>query len=29
MEKYQRLSYFGTLKETGREEDQKTAGENR
>jgi hypothetical protein len=27
MEKYQRLPYFGTLKETGREEDRKTAGE--
>jgi len=26
MEKYQRLPYFGTLKETGREEDRKTAG---
>ena len=25
---YQRLPYFGTLKETGREEDQKTAGED-
>jgi len=23
MEKYQRLPYFGTLKETGREEDRK------
>jgi hypothetical protein len=29
MEKYQRLPYFGTLKETGREEDGKTAGEDR
>jgi hypothetical protein len=28
MEKYQRLPYFGTLKETGREEDRKTAGED-
>jgi hypothetical protein len=28
MEKYQRLPYFGTLKETGKEEDQKTAGED-
>jgi len=27
MEKYQRLPYFGTLKETAREEDRKTAGE--
>jgi len=25
---YQRLPYFGTLKETGREEDRKTAGED-
>jgi len=24
MEKYQRLPYFGTLKETGREEEKKT-----
>jgi len=29
MEKYQRLPYFGTLKETGIEEDRKTAGEDR
>jgi len=29
MEKYQRLPYFGTLKETGREEERKTAGEER
>jgi len=29
MEKYQKLLYFGTLKETGREEDRKTAGEDR
>jgi len=29
MEKYQRLPYFGTLKETGKEEDRKTDGENR
>jgi hypothetical protein len=28
MEKYERLPYFGTLKETGREEDRKTAGED-
>jgi hypothetical protein len=28
MEKYQRLPYSGTLKETGREEDRKTAGED-
>jgi len=28
MEKYQRLPYFGTFKETGREEDRKTAGED-
>jgi hypothetical protein len=28
MGKYQRLSYSGTLKETGREEDSKTAGED-
>jgi len=27
MERYQRLPYFGTLRETGREEDQETAGE--
>jgi len=26
MEKYQRRLYFGTLKETGREEDRKKAG---
>jgi hypothetical protein len=29
MEKYQRRPYFGTLKETGREEERKTAGEDR
>jgi len=29
MEKYQMRPYFGTLKETGREEDRKTAGEDR
>jgi len=29
MQKYQRLPYFGTLKETGREEDRKTAEEDR
>jgi len=29
MERYQRLLYFGTLRETGREEDCKTAGEDR
>jgi len=28
MERYQRLPYFGTLRETGREEDQETAGED-
>jgi hypothetical protein len=28
MERYQRLLYFGTLRETGREEDRKTAGED-
>jgi hypothetical protein len=28
MEKYQRLPYSGPLKETGREEDRKTAGED-
>jgi hypothetical protein len=28
MERYQRLPYFGTLKETGREEDQEIAGED-
>jgi hypothetical protein len=28
MEKYQRLPYSGTLKETGREGDRKTAGED-
>jgi len=28
MERYQRLSYFGTLRETGREEDRETAGED-
>ena len=26
MERYQRVHYFGTLRETGREEDQETAG---
>jgi len=29
MERYQRLHYFGTLKETGREEDPEIAGEDR
>jgi hypothetical protein len=29
MERYQRLPYFGTLRETGSEEDQETAGEDR
>jgi len=29
MERYQRLPYFGTLRETEREEDQETAGEDR
>jgi hypothetical protein len=29
METYQRVHYFGTLKETGREEDRKIAGEDR
>jgi hypothetical protein len=29
MERYQRLPYFGTLKETGIEEDRETAGEDR
>jgi len=28
MERYQRLPYSGTLRETGREEDRETAGEN-
>jgi hypothetical protein len=28
MERYQRLSYFGTVRETGREKDQETAGED-
>jgi len=28
MERYQRLPYSGTLRETGREEDQETAGED-
>jgi hypothetical protein len=28
-QKYQRRPYFGTLKETGREEDRETAGEDR
>jgi hypothetical protein len=27
MERYQRLPYFGTLREIGREEDQETDGE--
>jgi hypothetical protein len=29
MERYQRLAYFGTLRETGREEDREIAGEDR
>ena len=29
MERYQRLPCFGTLRETGREEDRETAGEHR
>jgi len=29
MERYERLPYFGTLWETGREEDRETAGEDR
>jgi hypothetical protein len=29
MERYQRVHYFGTLKETGREEDREIAGEDR
>jgi hypothetical protein len=29
MERYQRLPYFGTLRETGREEDPEIAGEDR
>ena len=29
MERYQRLPYFGTLRETGREEDREIAGEDR
>jgi len=29
MERYQRLPYFGTLKETGREGDREIAGEDR
>jgi len=28
MERSQRVPYFGTLRETGREEDRKTAGED-
>jgi hypothetical protein len=28
MERYQRLHYFGTLKERGREEDREIAGED-
>jgi len=28
MERYQKLPYFGTLKETGREKDRETAGED-
>jgi hypothetical protein len=29
MERYQRLPYFGTLRETGRKEDRETDGEER
>jgi hypothetical protein len=29
MERYQRLPYFETLRETGREEDREIAGEDR
>jgi len=29
MERYQRLPYFGNLRETGREEDREIAGEDR
>jgi len=29
MERYQRLPYFGTLREAGREEDREIAGEDR
>jgi hypothetical protein len=29
MESYQTVHYFGTLKETGREEDREIAGEDR
>ena len=29
MERYQRLPYSGTLRETGREEDRETGGEDR
>jgi hypothetical protein len=29
MERYQMLPYFGTLRETGREEDREIAGEDR
>ena len=29
MERYQRVHYFGILKETGREEDREIAGEDR
>jgi hypothetical protein len=28
MERYQRLPYFGTLRETGKEEDRETDGED-
>jgi hypothetical protein len=28
MERYQRLPYFGTLRETGREKDREIAGED-
>jgi hypothetical protein len=29
VERYQRVHYFGTLEETGREEDREIAGENK
>jgi hypothetical protein len=29
MERYQKLPYFGTLREAGREEDRETAAEDR
>jgi len=29
MERYQRLPYFGTLRETGREEDREITGDDR